>query len=189
MRWVAAGSSMCCSPIGRALTLLTYGAFNRGAVDPYHLVINGLTACKKFDLYPADGETLHVTINGQTRDTTISGTAGAFSIVFPSALLPASATPYPISFSHAGNAATLSAATDDTSTTLTAMTPFGSWMNTNYPTLSAKAPGDDPDSDGLVNAIEYVLGTRLDAADETVSPRMPLAGTSMFSRLRVLIAP
>ncbi|MEI6655685.1 MAG: MBG domain-containing protein [Verrucomicrobiota bacterium] len=69
-------------------------------------------------VYPTGG-TVNVTINGVTLPAPISGGVGAFSIEFPTAALPSSPTPYPVTYSYAGNGTTLSAATPDTSTTLT----------------------------------------------------------------------
>ncbi|MEI7534587.1 MAG: autotransporter-associated beta strand repeat-containing protein, partial [Verrucomicrobiae bacterium] len=72
--------------------------------------------------YPADGETVSVTINGNTQNASIAGGAGGFSISFPTATIPPSPTAYTINYAYAGNAAganTLNAATPDTSTALT----------------------------------------------------------------------
>ncbi|MFI5111145.1 MAG: hypothetical protein ACHP78_20170, partial [Terriglobales bacterium] len=65
---------------------------------------------------PASGETVSITINGATQTATI-GSNGAFSGSFPTATIPASVTPYAITYTYAGDAI-LSAVTD-TSTTLT----------------------------------------------------------------------
>jgi uncharacterized repeat protein (TIGR01451 family) len=66
--------------------------------------------------YPASGETVSVAINGTTAHATI-GASGQFSLVFPTATIPASSTPYSITYSYAGDA-NLSA-TSDSSTMLT----------------------------------------------------------------------
>ena len=68
-------------------------------------------------VYPADGETVGVTINGVTQNAPIAGGAGAFSVSYTTATIPASATPYTITYSYAGNA-NLNPAADNTSTTL-----------------------------------------------------------------------
>ena len=70
-------------------------------------------------VYPANGETVNVTINGNTQPATISGGVGGFSVSFPTASIPYSASPYLITYAYAGNATTLNAATNDTSTALT----------------------------------------------------------------------
>jgi hypothetical protein len=73
------------------------------------------------------------------------------------------------------------------STTPTAPTgsPFATWINTNYPTLSDKTPGGDPDKDGMTNQQEYAFG--LDpSSGSSVSPiTMQLnkaAGTFRYTR-------
>jgi YVTN family beta-propeller protein len=74
-------------------------------------------------LYPATGETVSVTINGSEQPATI-GTNGAFAVVFPTSTIPASATPYTITYNYAGDA-NLTSATN-TSTTLTVNAVVGS---------------------------------------------------------------
>jgi hypothetical protein len=69
-------------------------------------------------IYPADGETVLVTINGSTQSATITGGAGGFSVNYPTATLPPAATAYAITYHYAGDAS-LQAAADDVSTTLT----------------------------------------------------------------------
>ena len=68
-------------------------------------------------LYPAKGETITVTINGNGQTTTISDSTGDFSLSYPSATIPASGTAYTITYSYAGDASFNSAS--NTSTTLT----------------------------------------------------------------------
>jgi autotransporter-associated beta strand protein len=67
--------------------------------------------------YPADGQTVTVTINGNTQNALTTGGAGAFSLVFPTATLPVTGVPYTITYAYAGGGY-LSAGTS-TSTTLT----------------------------------------------------------------------
>jgi autotransporter-associated beta strand protein len=67
--------------------------------------------------YPASGETITVTVNGNAQNTTISDSTGDFSINYSLAGFNASATPYAITYSYAGNGS-LNAASD-ASTTLT----------------------------------------------------------------------
>ena len=52
-----------------------------------------------------DNEQVTVTINGTPETATISGGAGGFSIDFPTAAIPASATPYTINYYYPGDAA------------------------------------------------------------------------------------
>ena len=83
-------------------------------------------------IYPANGETVGVTINGSTQNATIAGGAGGFSINFPTAAIPVSGTPYTITYAYAGNV-NLTPPTNNTSTALT--------VNANVtPTFAAVAP-------------------------------------------------
>lgn len=68
-------------------------------------------------IYPANGETVSITINGVTTNATIAGGAGAFSVNFSTATTPYSATPYPITYVYPGSG-NLAPATNS-STTLT----------------------------------------------------------------------
>jgi len=69
-------------------------------------------------VYPANGETVSVTINGSTQNATISGGAGHFAVSFPTATIPPSPTAYTIAYAYAGDA-NLNAAANNTGTTLT----------------------------------------------------------------------
>ncbi|MGC9610945.1 MAG: peptidoglycan-binding protein [Minisyncoccia bacterium] len=68
--------------------------------------------------YPANGEMVSVTINGVTQTSTIAGGVGGFSVNFPTASIPVSASPYTITYAYAGSE-NLNPATNNTSTTLT----------------------------------------------------------------------
>ena len=65
--------------------------------------------------FPASGEIVSITINGATQTATI-GSNGSFSVMFPTATIPASVSPYPITYSYAGDA--IFSAVTDSSTTL-----------------------------------------------------------------------
>ncbi len=54
-------------------------------------------------IFPAPGETVAVTINGNTQLTTTSDASGDFSIVYNTLGLPASGSAYPITYSYAGD--------------------------------------------------------------------------------------
>lgn len=69
-------------------------------------------------IYPANSEIVGVTINGSTQNATISGGAGGFSINFPTSTIPASGTPYTITYSYTGDD-NLTAAANNTNTALT----------------------------------------------------------------------
>ena len=67
--------------------------------------------------YPANGETVNVTINGVAQNATISGGLGGFSINFPTSSLNVVGSPYTIQYSYAGGA-NLLAAVNNSSTSL-----------------------------------------------------------------------
>ena len=69
-------------------------------------------------VYPAQGETITATINGNAQTATIIDASGNFSFNYNCATIPASATPYTINYAYVGDAS-LSAPPNDTSTTLT----------------------------------------------------------------------
>ena len=52
--------------------------------------------------FPPSGETISVAINGASQTVTI-GSNGTFTTAFPTANIPASPTPYPITYSYAGD--------------------------------------------------------------------------------------
>jgi hypothetical protein len=68
-------------------------------------------------LYPAAGETISVTVNGNTQTTTVNDATGDFSFTYNPSTLPASGSPYAITYGYAGDASLSSAL--DASTTLT----------------------------------------------------------------------
>ena len=111
-------------------------------------------------LYPAHGEPLTVTIHGVTRETNINGGVGWFTLDFPTASIPGSPIPYPITYHYAGNDISLDAAPDDTSTTLTVVASdvYTSWIASKQLSGADAATTTDPDHDGLPNSIEFVLG-------------------------------
>jgi hypothetical protein len=71
--------------------------------------------------YPASGETITVTINGNAQITTVNDDAGDFSLNYNSATLPAEAAPYAITYAYAGDA--WLSPTTDANTTLTVYVP------------------------------------------------------------------
>ena len=68
-------------------------------------------------LHPPAGETVKVTIDGITQTTTTTGTGGTFTLSFTTSAIPASATPYTITYSYGGDSNFGSAT--NTATTLT----------------------------------------------------------------------
>ncbi len=64
--------------------------------------------------------------------------------------------------------------------------PFTAWINANYPTLSDKTPGGDPDHDGMTNDQEFTFG--LDpSSGASVNPiiALPNKTTGIFSYTRL----
>jgi len=68
-------------------------------------------------VFPAAGESVSITINGATQSATITGAAGAFAASFNTSAIPASATPYVLTYRYAGDSQL--ASVTDTTTTLT----------------------------------------------------------------------
>jgi autotransporter-associated beta strand protein len=94
--------------------------------------------------YPADGETVAVTINGNTQNATISGGLGGFTLIYNTTGIPASGTPYTITYSYAGDGSLT--AGSDASTTLTmsqaALTVTANDQSKVYGQTIATGPGD-----------------------------------------------
>jgi hypothetical protein len=86
---------------------------NYGTAD---LILSG-TISATGPAYPAIGETVAVTINGNTQTTTINDSTGDFSIIYNPAVIPASGTAYTITYLYGGNGLLSSAS--NTSTALT----------------------------------------------------------------------
>src|SRR5208282_4838026 len=68
-------------------------------------------------VYPAQGETIAVTIGGNAQTTIINST-GDFSFAYNPSAVPANATPYPIIFTYAGDSSLLPAHNATTSLTV-----------------------------------------------------------------------
>ena len=49
---------------------------------------------------------------------------------------------------------------------------FTNWIDTNYPSLSDKTPGGDPDQDGIKNLMEYVLNSNPGASSTASLPAL-----------------
>ena len=69
--------------------------------------------------YPAPGDTITVTINGNAQTTTINDATGDFSFTYNPSTIPASGTAYTITYSYIGNRSIPIGPAVDTSTTLT----------------------------------------------------------------------
>jgi autotransporter-associated beta strand protein len=95
-------------------------------------------------LYPASGETITVTINGNAQTTTISDSTGDFSLTYTNtSTLPVSGSPYTITYSYAGDTSFNSASDSSTALTvnplavvLTGTRPYDGTANAAFGILS-----------------------------------------------------
>ncbi len=101
------------SPVFSGLTASTNVTYGAGSL----ILTGNLAASSPSTIYPSNGETISVTINGNTQNGTVTDTNGNFSVTYNPSTIPASVTPYTITYAYAGNA--LLNPTNDTSTTLT----------------------------------------------------------------------
>ena len=126
-------------------------------------------------IYPANGETVTVTINGANQNATISGGVGGFSVVFPTATIPVTGSPFTITYAYAGDA-NLNPAANNTSTTLTVTktTPTISGV-----TASQSIPYGTPSVTLTGTVSAWVLVTR-PTARRSLSPSMELIKTQRF---------
>ena len=114
-------------------------------------------------LYPANGETIHVRINGVTQDTTVVGAAGAFSISY--ATIPPAGGPYPITYTYDGNATLTTATNSATELTVSAQTVP---TITAWPTASAITYGQDLTSSTLTGGSASTAGVFTFTAPSTI---------------------
>jgi autotransporter-associated beta strand protein len=107
-------------------------------------------------VYPANGETVSVTINGNTQTTTTTGGNGAFSITYTCNTIPYSATPYDITYAYAGNGFLNAASETSTSLTISKADQYITFASTNsvFNTVADYNPGATSASSGI-NAITY----------------------------------
>jgi autotransporter-associated beta strand protein len=80
-------------------------------------------------IYPASGETITVTINGNALTTAINDSTGDFSFSYHSSTIPASANPYPITYFYPGDALLNPATNTSTTLTVTRAIPIITWTN------------------------------------------------------------
>jgi hypothetical protein len=136
-------------------------------------------------VYAADGDVAAVTINGRTYYAAVAGGAGGFSIALPTASLPASETPYPITYRYVGNGTTLNAAPNNTDTavtvTVTAGDPYATWIASKQLSGADAAVTADPERDGVPNSIEFVLGGEPNPASANCNSRSLLPGVTRTS--------
>ncbi|MEI6674866.1 MAG: autotransporter-associated beta strand repeat-containing protein [Verrucomicrobiota bacterium] len=149
------------------------------AAGTAYVTLTGTLSSDDGALYPAHDEPLSLTINGVTQNTSINGGVGWFTLDFPTASIPGSPTPYTITYRYAGGT-TLSAAPDDTSTTLTVVATdvYAGWIASKHLTGAAAAATADPDHDGIPNNIEFVLGSEPNPANPGSNSRSLLPAIS-----------
>ena len=109
-----------------------------------------VSAAGSVTLYPASGEAVSVTINGNTQTTTVNDATGDFSFSYNPATIPYSATPYTITYAYAGN--TFLNSTNATSTTLTVnKAVLGITANSTNRAYGAANPAFTYTASGFVN--------------------------------------
>lgn len=102
-------------------------------------------------IFPTDGETVTITINGVVQSATVAGGAGGFSISYLTATIPASGSPYPVTYTYSGNSY-LYAAPDNTGTTLTVnKAPLSVTANNAARPYGSPNPGFTASYTGFVN--------------------------------------
>ena len=118
---IGAGKTAAISVVGGSVNLIISepSAFSNLTASPsaiYGAPIVALsgTVSGAGPAYPANGETITVTINSNAQTTTISDSTGDFSINYNLGNLPASPAPYPITYSYGGDIS-LNASSDSSS--------------------------------------------------------------------------
>jgi autotransporter-associated beta strand protein len=129
--------------------------------------------------YPADGENVAVTINGNTQNATIAGGAGAFSLVFNTPTIPASGTAYTITYAYAGNA-TLGAA--NSATTALTVDPAALTITANdqskvYGQTLPTGAGQTQFSNSALQNSETIGSVTLTVSSGGDQPNAPVAGS------------
>ena len=113
-------------------------------------------------VYPANGETVHVTINGVTQNTTVNST-GQFTISYTT--IPSTAGVYPITYTYDGNAGLTTATNASTSLTVSTQTVP---TITAWPTASGITYGDALTSSTLTGGSASVAGVFTFTASSTI---------------------
>ena len=176
--------------------LLSIGSI---VVQPITVMFSGLTASQMIPVgtssinlggvigngtqFAPSGEKVSITINGVTQQATV-GSNGVFSLQFPTAGIPASATPYPITYSYAGDS--LLSTAKDSSTTLTVNTggepvltfkPLGSGTQNGsfYEDLQVTNTGTGVARNATINALVFrtLTGTGMVTVNTALFPALP----------------
>ena len=120
--------------------------------------------------YPSNGETISVTINGNTQAGAVTNATGGFSVNYNPSTIPSSSNSYAITYSYAGGA-WLNPATD-TSTTLTVTSGGGVLTVTLTGTVSKAYDGT---TTATLVSNNYILSGVLNG--DTVTLNNPSTGT------------
>jgi uncharacterized repeat protein (TIGR01451 family) len=176
--------------------LLSIGSI---VVQPIPVTFSGLTASQTIPAgtssvtlggvigngtqFAPSGEKVSITINGVTQQATV-GSNGVFSLQFPTAGIPGSTTPYPVTYSYAGDSL-LSTATDS-STTLAvnaggepAITLKPAGMGTTngnfYVDIKATNIGTGVARNLIINSLTFktITGTGSVTLNTALSPALP----------------
>ena len=125
--------------------------------------------------YPADGETVQITINGVTQNATIAGGAGAFTLNYSP--LPAVGL-YPITYSYAGNVDLWTA--DDVTTSLTVTNQTVPTITT-WPSGTGITYGASLSSSTLSVGSASVSGTFTFTSPTTIPPAGSYGASGTFT--------
>jgi len=139
--------------------------------------------------FPPSTESVSITINGSTVTTPI-GASGGFTAMFPTATIPASATPYPINYSYAGDTNFTSATDSSTAltvnkaastTTITANTPnpstAGQQVSVSFKVTGAGTPTGSVTVTATLNATTVTCSGTLSSGTGSCSLTLNTAGT------------
>ena len=99
------------APVFSNLTVSQSITYGTGSVTLSGTVSHGST-------YPANGESVTVSINGNAQATIVNDSTGDFSISYNLSGIPASASPYPITYSYGGDGSLGPAANSSTALTV-----------------------------------------------------------------------
>ncbi len=123
-------------------------------------------------LLPPSGETITINIDGNAETTTLNG-SGNFTLNYNSGTLPASSTPYTISYSYAGDADFTNAS--DTSTTLT--------VTTATVTITAGPQSSVYGTTPSVDQTQYSVAGLVNGDHLTTVPTLTLTGVTAASHV------
>ena len=140
------------------------------------ITLSGRVSYSSPTTYPAYGETITVTINGNAQTTTINDIGGDFSFSYNPSAIPANPTPYPIIYSYAGDALLIAANNPSTALTVNQATP----LITTLPTASDITYGQALSASTLSGGVASASGTIVAGSFAFTTPStIPSAGTAL----------